>query len=1127
MLVQQKQSYVDADGDTHVATQPQPPRGTMGSTDHLKDDQFFLNIPFSEVEFNTVVNVTWVRPAAQMSKLDYVGLYAVGDADDAIPCNWEFASGEEGAGQVELQMTNHGDMEIRYFDVAADRPRVSVPILVHEPCPNNCTNHGICQKGQCVCFSPYKGEECCEVGGKIAVDLNVTTTTIGKGVQVTLTPPAGELDKRNWIGLFKVSAGDDAQALLSLSQEQAPSTTSDQESPSATEEEVEMLNTTATPPLIWRYVNGTVDMPMPYVPGQYVLKVIKNVGGNPVIGSSAIIWIHGECPNNCSGHGTCQNGTCVCDEGFNHTMDCSIGDGLVRLAVSPTECLAGSIVTVTWERNTNAGFSNLDYVALFDESDTTFDAPFAYQFAQPEEMNVSPQLEPPPSPPPPQSSLLQTTQEPLIVDRGVVEFNAPASKAKFVVRYFRKDHALFSVSSPIEVYFDCPVTDCSGHGKCVKGDCQCDEGWKGIDCSIGDGPITISAVTEPRVINSVFDVSWTRPEKIGSVYDFIALYSHEAPNDQPFMYRYASNPEGDGQTSGQVKLQLPSRPGLYEARYIDAFNRSTIALTETILAHLPCPHDCSGHGTCDKDTCLCDAEWTVRDDCSAKVGVVQITATPLTLETPSENAKITVTYKRPEGSGSPQDYIGLFPKSQGSAKHPVDFAMPSGDYGTIQFSVPHYEGLYQVKYIGGPNNEVRAHTVDIDVTKACRNHCSDHGVCNRGLCECISGWGSDDCSVGQGPTTVTVGPHFGHPGDKLLITYTRPVNNGGPNDLLAIYYKGATDMTTPLGFVMATDNDHDTLETKMPTVESDLEVHYVRASDQKSLGVSQPLRVVFACKDECNDHGDCKLGFCTCHDGYDGFSCEKSVPTAFRLSVVGATSVAPMGSISVAWEAVPKKSSVSDLIGLFLVGDPSANPVVYDYTSMKPAGTVDLVAPFQPGQYVARYMGAHQGFAEVLAESETISVVQPPKKCPDDCSNHGVCDTTTGACDCTAGWSGNNCATAVPTEWAVSTDALEYEPSYWIDVQWTRPPDNNGNNEDHVALYEAGSTSLIDKQWVGYGNEGKRTFTAPTPSGNQQTYRFQFMNGATGQPMATSSPFVVKKPAAVSHAAKKAKRVHH
>ena len=84
-----------------------------------------------------------------------------------------------------------------------------------------------------------------------------------------------------------------------------------------------------------------------------------------------------------------------------------------------------------------------------------------------------------------------------------------------------------------------------------------------------------------------------------------------------------------------------------------------------------------------------------KKTCSARVGITQLSASPLTLETPSET-KITVTFKRPEGTGSVQDFIGLFPKQQTDSRHPIDFAVPAQDYGFVTFSVPHYAGVYQV-----------------------------------------------------------------------------------------------------------------------------------------------------------------------------------------------------------------------------------------------------------------------------------------------------------------------------------------------------------------------------------------------------------------------------------------------
>jgi len=1124
-LVQASQTYVDSDGDTHIAStteKKRPARGLLGSTEHLKDDQFFLNVPFSQLEFNAVVEVTWVRPPAQMSKLDYIGLYTQGDADDAIPCNWEFAPGEEATGKVSIQMTSNGEMELRYYDAAANRPRVRLALKVFAPCANNCTNHGICEKGACVCFSPYKGEQCCEVGGKISVDVNATTTLVGGMLHVEVKPPVGNLDKRNWIGLFHANA-DSAPSQVSTLQAavQQDAVTKDirhelvQSDNATVVEEVEYVNTTLTPALIWRYVNETLDLQMPFAAGQYILKVVKNIEGHPVLGKSGIIYVHNECPNECSGHGVCVNGTCHCDQGYDQFPDCSIGDGMVALSVSPTECLVGSALSIVWERNSDGGFSNLDYLALFDQNDTSFDAPFAYQFAQAEDEKVDPTI----------AHANKTSKK--LVDRGKVEFSAPFSKSSFVVRYFRKDHIQYGVSDAIETYFDCASPNCSNHGVCNKGLCKCSSGWKGSDCSIGDGPYSVSGAPVTALINTAVEFAWSRPVKVGSIYDFIGLYAERASNDEPLTYRYADRASNENSTdsvtlNGTVSLQLPPKKGLYEARYIDAFTRETKAVTSVIDCHLPCPNACSGHGTCLKDVCQCTGDWTARDDCSAKIGTTQISATPLHLETPSET-KIKVTYKRPEGSGLPTDFIGLFVKDQPDNRRPVDFVIPTEDFGTVEFHAPQYDGVYQARYVGGElGDSLKARSVAIEVTKACLNGCSQHGLCNKGTCECLNAWGGVDCSIGQGPTSVTVGPKLGNPGDKLVISYIRPVNNGGANDFLAIYKENATDMTAPLAFVMATDNDHDTIESTMPTVEAVLEVHYVRGSDQTSMGHSSPFSVVFPCKDDCNSHGDCRMGFCTCFDGWDGFTCDKSVPTAFNLTCAVST-VDPLGNIPVAWQAIPRESNPSDYIGLFDANDPTGAPVAYEYTSLQPSGTCNLVAPYQVGQYIARYISTDSktGVVSSKAEGTVVSVVKPPKTCPSNCNEHGTCNTATGDCACFAGWASINCGISVPTAWAVSANALEYGPGYWVEVSWTRPPVNDGNYLDMIGIFETGPTrklQAIQFQYVGVGNEGKVLLQAPAVTAVRQTFALQFVNGATGKTMATSASFdVVKAMVAPAH----------
>lgn len=296
----------------------------------------------------------------------------------------------------------------------------------------------------------------------------------------------------------------------------------------------------------------------------------------------------------------------------------------------------------------------------------------------------------------------------------------------------------------------------------------------------------------------------------------------------------------------------------------------------------------------------------------------------------------------------------------------------------------------------------------------------------------------------------------------------------------------------------------------MPNVEEQLEVHYVSAVDQSSKGVSGPFSVVFPCPDDCNAHGDCHKGVCTCYAGWSGMPCDVSIPVAFALHLVSGGTVEPLGNTQFTWDLVPSLASASDYVGIFAVTDTaSSDPLIYEYTSLQASGSATLMAPHIPGDYVGRYICMKKGTPEVKAETTTLSVVAPPKACANDCSGHGACDSSTGDCDCVAGWAGLDCATEVPTEWVVVSDASQYLSGGWIEARWTRPPEA-GNYLDRIFISKVGSQDPLQIQYVGTGNMGVLNFAVPVPVGETAVaYQLRMSNGATGATEASSDPFTV------------------
>mmetsp|Transcript_21706 Transcript_21706/g.32212 ORF Transcript_21706/g.32212 Transcript_21706/m.32212 type:complete len:613 (+) Transcript_21706:2444-4282(+) len=439
-----------------------------------------------------------------------------------------------------------------------------------------------------------------------------------------------------------------------------------------------------------------------------------------------------ECAENCNGHGQCTESGCVCDAGYTGD-DCSIFD----LGVTAGVVYNGRVRSKAWDfyhiivsssgsnglvwsvEQTSAGDVDL-YIrrngypsrSIYDARDIGTDERFSLQLVE--------------------------TQEGVYYG-GVYGYTTT------------------SYSIQVSVTTSC-ANDCSGNGQCLpSGECNCNHGWTGDDCSLEIQTITTS---QPVVGNvGSHQWRWYLLNVLSNDNDLIWSMSQSTAGDCDLYLKHGALPNfisydyRDISVTADFEVVVPE-PQLGRW-FAGVFGFRSCSYTLQVDFVQECSNDCSGdsHGRClnSNGVCICNPGY-IGDWCQIKTTSVEYGET----QTGIVQANFWNYY---QFSTFTANNIEIFVEELGDFdREDCDLYVREGskpthflfDYRDISvrssFSLVIENPGSATWYIGMLGYSSCSYSLRIEETQECPNQCSNHGQCDNGRCICDEDFTGDDCS---------------------------------------------------------------------------------------------------------------------------------------------------------------------------------------------------------------------------------------------------------------------------------------------------------------------------------------------------------------------------------------------